>query len=242
MSIIKRWFLLAIITTTIVSVRTQPIPPTIFDTSSAILGDIDDTTRQQAPSQSNLARMPTQLASSRSAPAAPVQDASFGDGSRNFLMQLPMVRTDVVRSILSDRFSIESNFAFQQLLGPDERKALYDLAENHMKKPGATWLYAVVDEPQLDLTYKKQLYVAAPIPQYEWKEAVGLHIAPQSEHWLPFIFYKAIIDRSKWSRFRLAGIEVVREPEEAVRVLFSNDKRETLHDIAGHLGLAVNLI
>lgn len=238
---------LAAIVVTLAVARPHPVLPTVFDTSSPSIRGSGATDRasgqHRASYDPQAASGPSQHRPSGVDLSAPYQDAPLHGvpvTSQPFFTHLPVVRNDVVRSILSDEFGIVSNFPVQQLLGPNERKSLYDLGEQHMSKPEATWLHAVVDEPQFDLTYKKQLYIASPIPQDEWKKAVGLQRTPETENWLPVVFYKASVDRNKRSQFNLAGVEVVRDVDEAMRVLVDMGRRDTLHNIANQLGMVVS--
>ncbi|GAC97937.1 hypothetical protein PHSY_005525 [Pseudozyma hubeiensis SY62] len=226
--------------------RPQPVLPPIFDasSSSAQRSSMVDHSRPQAqgPASLQAPSAPVLRASPSIDLQAPYQDAPLhGDmvTPHPFLTELPVVRTDVVNTILSDDFDIRSHFPLRQLLTPIERKALHDLSENHLATPEITWLHDVVDEPQYNLRYRKELYVAAPIPQYDWRKAVGLQERVGTEHWLPIIFYKVEVEPGKRTQFNLAGIEVVREVNEAMRVLVDMDRRETLNNIAKRLDMII---
>lgn len=155
------------------------------------------------------------------------------------LSPLPTVRSDIAKSFLSDRFSLSSNVPLQLILGPADRKAVYAMGEAHLGHQSGTWLHAIVDEPQFDLSYKKQLYIAAPIARYDWRKAVGLPKSPTTSKWLPVVFYKANLDPDRRNHFKLAGIEVVRDVDEGLKVIREWDSPDTLKSIGRQFGMGV---
>ena len=90
------------------------------------------------------------------------------------------------------------------------------------------------------MSYKRQLYVASPIAKYDWKKVVGLSRSPETEHWLPLVFYKADIARGRYNHFKVAGIEVVTDVNEAMRVKRRWDSLDTLPIIAKRFGMVVD--
>lgn len=155
------------------------------------------------------------------------------------LAPIPTVRTDVVRSLLSSHFSISSNVPLELVLTPAERNTVHEMAEGHLAYRDVTWLHIVVEEPQLNLKYRKQLYVAAPITNYDWRGAVGLPKSVTTSHWLPVAFYKADLDHRHNNHFRMAGIEVVRDADEAHKVLNSWNSPDSLQSIGNILGMTL---
>ncbi|SPO29926.1 uncharacterized protein UTRI_06210_B [Ustilago trichophora] len=153
---------------------------------------------------------------------------------------LPIVRNDIVKSFLTLRLGIHSNEPLQLVLAPSERKALFEMGQKHLAHQGATWFHSVVDEPKFDLTYKRQLYVAAPIANYDWQKVVGMPKSEETAQWLPIVFYKADLDSTRENHFKLAGIEVVKDMDEIQRVLRSWDSPDTLEMIGRQFKMAVS--
>lgn len=156
----------------------------------------------------------------------------------SILIPLPTVRTDIAHSFLAHRFGITSNVPLHHIFTPAERAALFSMTEQHLHQP-ATWLHAIVDEPQFDLRYRRQLYVASPLVGLDWRGAVNLPVSEKNAHWLPVAFYKADVDHSKPNSFKVAGIEIVKDPEEASRLLHVWDSVDTLAAIGKRLGMTV---
>lgn len=153
---------------------------------------------------------------------------------------LPAVRSDVVDSLLSSRFSVKSNIPLDLLLTPAERSSITQMAGQHLKRPGATWMFSVVQEPRLDLTYSRQLYVSSPILGLDWRKATGLPESEDTSTWLPVAFYKADIDHSQHDHFKVAGIEVVRDPREVKKIITGWNSPDTLQGIVKMLRRGVS--
>ncbi|SPO29261.1 uncharacterized protein UTRI_06210 [Ustilago trichophora] len=174
-------------------------------------------------------------------PLQALSSPSRGSAGFDFaLTPLPIVRTDVARSFLSSRLGVHSSEPLRSVLAPSERRALFDMGEKHLAHPGATWLHTVVDEPKFDLTYKRQLYVAAPIANYDWQKVVGLPKSEETAHWLPVVFYKADLDSTRENHFKLAGIEIVKDADEIRKVIRNWVSPDTLEMIGRHFGMAVS--
>lgn len=155
------------------------------------------------------------------------------------LLHMPVARSDVVHSMLSTKFNLKSNVPLQRILTPAERAAIRWMSGQHLTMPGVTWLDTVVDEPDFDLRIKKKLYVAAPIMTEELERAVGVHRTSASRHGLLVAFYEALLDEARRYPFRIAGIEMVRDEDEARRVVREWSSPDTLESIAGRLGRSI---
>lgn len=155
------------------------------------------------------------------------------------LSHMPVARSDVVSSMLSTRFNLNSNVPLQRILTPTERAAIRWMSGQHLTMPGLTWVHAVVDEPDVDLRIKKKLYVAAPITKPELEKAVGIPRTPASGHGLLVAFHEAPLDQAMRHPFRMAGIEMVRDEDEARRVLREWSSRDSLGAIAERLGRSI---
>ncbi|KAJ1026317.1 hypothetical protein NDA16_002404 [Ustilago loliicola] len=155
------------------------------------------------------------------------------------LYPLPTVRTDIVDSFLRRRFELTSNVPLQHTLTPTERSATFSMAEQHLQQR-TTWLHAVVDEPQSNLHYRKQLYVASPLVGLDWRSVVGLPVSKENAHWLPVVFYKLDLDRTRPNHLKLAGIELVKDSEEAKRFIRGWDSSDTFSEIGKLFGKVVD--
>ncbi len=157
-----------------------------------------------------------------------------------FLAPLPVVRRDVAKALLSLRFGISSNEPVEAVLSPVERLAARRMGSDHIHSPHPTWLHAVVDEPQHDLTYKRQLYVAAPIANHDWRSTFGVPLNRDTADWLPIVFYEAGIEPDQRNSLRLAGVEVVKNMEDARKVLQKWGPSHSLPDIVKELGFSLH--
>ncbi|GAC75410.1 hypothetical protein PANT_15c00063 [Moesziomyces antarcticus T-34] len=161
----------------------------------------------------------TGLESALSRGAASSSSDLLRHNTDHFLIPFPVVRRDVAKALLSLRFGISSNEPVETILNPVERLAARRMGSDHIHSPHSTWLHAVVDEPQHDLTYKRQLYVAAPIANHDWRSSFGVPLTRGTSDWLPIVFYKAGIEPDQRNTLRLAGVEVVKNMEDARKVL-----------------------
>ena len=58
----------------------------------------------------------------------------------------------------------------------------------------------------------------------------------ETEKWLPIVFHKVDVGEASKSHFLLAGIEVIKDPDEAKRVLAEWGQNDTLQSIAERTG------
>lgn len=208
-----------------------------------------DLNRPSSPSLRDLpssSRSPTKfgdIASPFSGEASSSTATTAAQGNADFqhiFAPLPTVRTDVVNQFLKSRFRTKSNLPLQLLLSPAEQKAIANMADMHLSHPDITWLHTVVDEPQFDLTYRKQLYIASPIVRHDWRGVMGVPKTEVTAHWLPVMFYKADLDRNGDNHFKVAGVEVVRDPYEAARIIRGwKSMKENLGEIGKKLKMVV---
>ena len=156
------------------------------------------------------------------------------------LSELPVVRRDIAEMLLSSRFGISSTQPLETSLGPAERSATQKMGSEHVRSPASVWQYAVVDEPQHDLTYKRQLYVAAPIVKHDWRKSLGFPLTRETSSWLPIVFYQAGMEEDLVNSLRIAGIEVIKSEEEARKVLKEWQSPHLLRDVVKSMGFRIN--
>lgn len=156
---------------------------------------------------------------------------------------LPVLRNDVMQGLLAKPFKLSSNFPLKGDLSLTQRKSLYDFATKHLQDPTTRFLHMVIEEPQLDLSKNLQLlYLMTPILDKDWKSDLGVMEPPELKARLAFIFYKASVEKNHHSHFRVAGIEVITDREEASNVFKTwtgEGAMQSLEEISKSLHLTV---